>query len=161
MLKDGAVVARLGVKVGDVSLHLPIAVAGFFDFSCSKEHVQNMEQAIFGTRGMPPSFLHYPVAYTGTASSIVASGTPVQRPNGVYRVGETVEYGSTRAMDYELELAAIIGKPTALGKSVRLQDADDHIFGLVLLNDWSGTPPGSSPRRHLLTFAPSTRHTGL
>lgn len=56
----------------------------------------------------------------------------------MYRAGETVEFGASRAMDYELEFAAIIGKPTKMGESVKLEDADDHIFGLVLLNDWSG-----------------------
>ncbi|KAK8017524.1 hypothetical protein PG993_013850 [Apiospora rasikravindrae] len=136
-LEDDVIVSKFGYKVNDVSLHLPISVAGFFDFSCSKDHVQNMEEAIFGKKGMPPSFLHYPVGYTGTSSSIVVSGTPVRRPLGVTAAGGSVSFGPTKAMDYELELAAIVGKPTKLGDSVALEDADDHIFGLVLLNDWS------------------------
>ncbi|KAK8135392.1 hypothetical protein PG984_003332 [Apiospora sp. TS-2023a] len=136
-LEDDSVVSKFGYKVNDVSLHLPISVAGFFDFSCSKDHVQNMEEAIFGKKGMPPSFLHYPVGYTGTSSSIVVSGTQVRRPLGVTAAGGSVSFGPTKAMDYELELAAIVGKPTKLGDSVNLEDADDHIFGLVLLNDWS------------------------
>lgn len=137
-LEDDSLIKKFGYTVSNVSLHLPISVAGFFDFSCSKDHVQNMEEAIFGKKGMPPSFLHYPVGYTGTSSSIVVSGTKVQRPLGVSMAGGSVSFGPTKAMDYELELAAIIGKPTKLGDSVALEDADDHIFGLVLLNDWSG-----------------------
>ncbi|KAK8041328.1 fumarylacetoacetase [Apiospora phragmitis] len=136
-LEDDATVSKFGYKMDDVSLHLPISVAGFFDFSCSKDHVQNMEEAIFGKKGMPPSFLHYPVGYTGTSSSIVVSGTQVRRPLGVSPAGGSVSFGPTKAMDYELELAAIVGNPTQLGDSVALEDADDHIFGLVLLNDWS------------------------
>ncbi|KAI1849470.1 hypothetical protein JX265_012719 [Neoarthrinium moseri] len=136
-LSDSSVVEKHGFKLEDVVLHLPIAVAGFTDFSCSKEHVLNAGEAVFGKRNLPPGFLHYPVGYAGTSSTVVVSGTPVQRPNGVYRAGETIEYGASRAMDYELEFAAIIGKPTKMGDSVKLEDADDHIFGLVLLNDWS------------------------
>ncbi|KAK6217862.1 hypothetical protein LQW54_003150 [Pestalotiopsis sp. IQ-011] len=136
-LGDKTVLDKYGFKLEDVELHLPINVAGFTDFSCSKEHVLNAGEAVFGKRSMPPAFLHYPVGYGGTSSTIVVSGTPVQRPNGMYRAGETVEFGASRAMDYELELAAIIGKPTKMGESVKLEDADDHIFGLVLLNDWS------------------------
>ncbi|KAK8030574.1 hypothetical protein PG990_000308 [Apiospora arundinis] len=137
VLGDDTVVSKFGYKLSDASLHMPISVAGFFDFSCSKDHVQNMEEAIFGKKGMPPSFLHYPVGYTGTSSSIVVSGTQVRRPLGVTAAGGSVSFGATKAMDYELELAAIIGKPSKLGDGVALEDADDHIFGLVLLNDWS------------------------
>ncbi|ETS80147.1 hypothetical protein PFICI_07676 [Pestalotiopsis fici W106-1] len=137
ILADKAVLDKYGFKLEDVELHLPIKVAGFTDFSCSKEHVLNAGEAVFGKRSMPPAFLHYPVGYSGTSSTIVVSGTPVQRPNGMYRAGETVEFGASRAMDYELEFAAIVGKPTKMGESVKLEDADDHIFGLVLLNDWS------------------------
>lgn len=139
MLSDSANVEKHGVDLQDVDLHLPIKVAEFTDFSCSKAHVLNAGEAVFAKRFLPPSFLHYPTGYSGTSSTIVVSGTPIQRPNGVYRVGEDkVEFGPSKAMDYELEFAAIIGKPTVRGDSVLLEDADDHIFGLVVLNDWSG-----------------------
>ncbi|KAH6649132.1 fumarylacetoacetase [Truncatella angustata] len=137
VLSDSTAVNRHGFKLAEVVLHLPITVAGFTDYSCSKEHVLNAGEAVFGKRSMPPAFLHYPVGYSGTSSTIVVSGTPVQRPNGMYRAGETIEFGASRAMDYELEFAAVIGKPTKMGESVKLDNADDHIFGLVLLNDWS------------------------
>ena len=66
------------------------------------------------------------------------SGTPITRPKGHFREGGEVIYGPTRQLDYELEVAAVIGKPTALGETVSVHEADDHIFGLVLINDWSG-----------------------
>lgn len=137
VLKDGSAVAKHGHKLEDVTVHMPVAVSGFTDFSCSKEHGLNASHAMFGKRSMAPAFLHFPIAYSGRASSIVPSGTPIQRPNGVYRVGDVVEYGACRALDYELEVAAIVGKPSKPGESVSLEDADEHIFGLVLLNDWS------------------------
>ncbi|KAI0122970.1 fumarylacetoacetase [Xylariales sp. AK1849] len=136
-LSDNSVREKYGFELQDVVMRLPFEISGFTDYSCSKEHVLNAGEAVFGKRSMPPAFLHYPIGYSGTPSSIVLSGTPIQRPNGVYRVGETVEFGASKAMDYELELAAIIGKPTRLGESVKLENADDHIFGLALLNDWS------------------------
>jgi fumarylacetoacetase len=90
-------------------------------------------------RFLPPGFLHFPIGYTARTSSIVVSGTPVTRPRGQFRNGKgDVVYGPTEQMDYELEVACIIGKPSEFGKSVRIEDADDHIFGFVLLNDWSG-----------------------
>lgn len=90
-------------------------------------------------RFLPPGFLHFPVGYTGRTSSLVVSGTPVVRPRGQFRnsSGEVV-YGPTEQMDYELEFACIVGKPSDLGKGVPIKDADEHIFGLVVLNDWSG-----------------------
>jgi fumarylacetoacetase len=139
VLSVGANVEKHGLELQDVELHLPIQVAGFTDFSCSKEHVLNAGEAVFGERFLPPGFLHVPTGYSGTASTIVVSGTPIERPYGIYRAGEgKVEFGPTKAMDYELEFAAIVGKPTKMGDRVKLEDADDHIFGLVLLNDWSG-----------------------
>ncbi len=126
--------------ITSVKMHLPISVGDFTDFSCSKEHVLNAGEAIMKKRFLPPGFLHFPVGYTARASSIVVSGTPVVRPKGQFRHSESGEvvYGPTKALDYELEVAAIVGKPSELGKPVAIQDADEHIFGLVLLNDWSG-----------------------
>lgn len=90
-------------------------------------------------RAVPPGFLHFPIGYTARTSSIVVSGTPVIRPRGQFRntQGEVV-YGPTEQMDYELEVACIVGKSSELGKPVEMTDADEHIFGLVLMNDWSG-----------------------
>ncbi|KAH9218658.1 fumarylacetoacetate hydrolase family protein [Leptodontidium sp. 2 PMI_412] len=125
-------------SIQDVTMHLPVAIGDFTDFSCSKEHVLNAGEAIMKKRFLPPGFLHFPVGYTGRTSSIIPSGTPVTRPRGQFRnaQGEVV-YGPTEQLDYELEVGCIVGKPSALGDSIAVGDADEHIFGLVLLNDWS------------------------
>ncbi|KAK0122192.1 hypothetical protein ONS95_010449 [Cadophora gregata] len=124
--------------IQDVTMHLPVSIGDFTDFSCSKEHVLNAGEAIMKKRFLPPGFLHFPVGYTGRSSSIIVSGTPVMRPRGQYRdaKGEVV-YSASQQLDYELEVGCIVGKPNALGDSIAVSDADEHIFGLVLLNDWS------------------------
>lgn len=130
------------LDVDNVQLHLPVAIGDFTDFSASKEHVLNAGEAILGKRFLPPGFLHFPIGYGGRASSIVVSGTPIDRPVGQFRDpdgdGERVVCEPSRAVDYELEVAAVIGKPVERGQRVRAADADNHIFGLVMLNDWSG-----------------------
>ncbi|KAI0514417.1 fumarylacetoacetase [Xylaria bambusicola] len=130
-------VAKYGKKIDSVTLHLPIDVRGFTDYSCSREHNENASTALFGKCMVPESFPHSPMGYSGRPSSIVVSGTQIRRPCGVYKVGDKVEYGVCQQLDYELEMACIVGKPSQLGEHVQLKDADDHIFGLVLLNDWS------------------------
>ncbi|KAI1422148.1 fumarylacetoacetase [Xylaria sp. FL1777] len=136
-LSDKANVAKYGKHIDSVKLHLPIDVRGFTDYSCSKEHGENASLALFGKSLVPESFPHCPMGYSGRPSSIVVSGTQIRRPCGLYKVGDKVEYGVCKSLDYELEMACIIGKPSVLGEHVPLKDADDHIFGLVLLNDWS------------------------
>ncbi|CAJ2507687.1 Uu.00g088730.m01.CDS01 [Anthostomella pinea] len=137
VLKDQFVVTKHGKKVEDVTLHMPVAVGGFTDYSCSKEHNENASQAMFGKSVIPPAFPHYPMGYSGRPSSIVISGTPIRRPCGMYKAGDSVEYGACKALDYELEMACVIGKPSKMGDHVPLKEADEHIFGLILLNDWS------------------------
>ncbi|KAK4957766.1 hypothetical protein LTR66_000852 [Elasticomyces elasticus] len=127
--------------IDSVQMHLPVAIGDFTDFSASKQHVLNAGEAVLGKRSLPPGFLHFPVGYAGRASSIVVSGTPVERPVGQFVDrsvdGQKVVCRPSEAVDYELEVAAIIGKPVEIGQRVRVADADEHIFGLVILNDWS------------------------
>ena len=131
--------SKARISASDAQMHLPIAVADFTDFSCSKDHVLNAGEAIQGVRKLPPGFLHFPVGYSGRSSSIVVSGTPITRPLGQYRDEcGCVVFKATRQLDFELEVACIIGKPSKFGVPVRIEDAEEHIFGLVLLNDWSG-----------------------
>ena len=127
------------VGIQDVTMHLPMASRDFTDFSCSKDHVLNAGEAVMKKRSLPPGFLYFPIGYTARTSSIVISGTSIVRPKGQFRdsLGEVV-YGPTKQMDYELEVACIVGKPSELTKPVDIADADEHIFGMVLLNDWSG-----------------------
>jgi fumarylacetoacetase len=138
VLADTSILAKQGKRIENVTLHMPVAVGGFTDYSCSKEHGENASAAIFGKPVVAPSFPYYPIGYSGRPSSIVVSGTPIRRPCGVYKVDKEIEYGASKQLDYELEMACIIGKPSKMGDHVALEDADEHIFGLVLLNDWSG-----------------------
>jgi fumarylacetoacetase len=116
-----------------------LSIGDFTDFSCSRDHVLNAGEAVFKKRELPPGFEHFPIGYHGRSSTIVVSDTPIVRPRGQYRDPEgNVIFGPTKRLDYELEVAAVIGKPSKFGEPVRIDDADDHIFGLILLNDWSG-----------------------
>lgn len=136
-----SVISKHGVSVERVQLHLPVQIGGFTDFSCSLEHMGNAAEAMVGVRSLPPAFYHFPIGYNGRASSVVVSGSDVIRPLGQYYRGlDTTEvtFGPSQMIDFELEMAAIIGKPSKVGERVKVEDADDHIFGLVLLNDWSG-----------------------
>ncbi|KFY17062.1 hypothetical protein V492_00922 [Pseudogymnoascus sp. VKM F-4246] len=126
-------------ELQDVTMHIPVLSRDFTDFSCSKDHVLNAGEAIQKKRTLPPGFLHFPIGYSGRTSSFIVSGAPFVRPKGQFRDAQGgVRYGPTEQLDYELELACIVGKPTELGETVAMKDADNHIFGYVLMNDWSG-----------------------
>jgi fumarylacetoacetase len=84
-----------------------------------------------------PNYKWVPIGYHGRASSIVISGTPVRRPQGQTKLSEQPSFGPSRRVDYEVELGFVIGPGNALGKSISIEDAEKHIFGVVLLNDWS------------------------
>ncbi|KAK5685950.1 hypothetical protein LTS10_002063 [Elasticomyces elasticus] len=113
--------------IGAVTMHLPIETGDFTDMSCSLHHGQNASEAMTG--------------YAGRCSSLDISGTPVERPLGQHWTGKPGEseiaFGPCKKMDYELELAAVIGKPLARKDRVTASNAEAHIFGYVLMNDWS------------------------
>jgi len=129
----------LGNFIDDVQMHLPVRIGDFTDFACSKEHLVGAQRAIFGDDVLPPAALHQPIGYNGRASTVVVSGTPIVRPHGqFFDEGDAVGFGPSRQVDYELEVGCIIGKPSEFGEPVKMEDTDEHIFGFVLLNDWSG-----------------------
>jgi len=131
--------AQSSIPISDVTLHLPIKIGAFSDYSCSREHMLNCAEAIFGKREAPPGFEYFPPGYHGRASSIVVSGTSIVRPKGQFRNAEKkVVYGPTEKLDYELEIGAVIGKGNKLGERIKIENVDDHLFGIVILNDWSG-----------------------
>ncbi|KAI4692267.1 uncharacterized protein J4E84_003236 [Alternaria hordeiaustralica] len=134
--------ANCSENISDVTLHMPVSVGDFTDYSASANHVLNAGEAVQGVRAYPPAFMKYPVGYAGRSSSITVSGAPVTRPLGQFIEDYTVPekkiiFGPSRGLDYEMEIAAVIGKPVQAGTYLNAKDADDHIFGLVLLNDWS------------------------
>ncbi|KAJ5831825.1 hypothetical protein N7474_000136 [Penicillium riverlandense] len=127
----------------DVTMHLPVSIGGFTDFSCSLHHVKNAGRAILNDDTPPPGFFNFPIGYNGRASTIVVSGTPIVRPQGHFydRTASTetkpIIFGPSRAVDYELELGVIVGKSVPRLQGLNAKDADEHIFGMVILNDWS------------------------
>ncbi len=124
----------------EVEMLMPVTVGDYTDFYSSLEHATNVGLMFRGKeQALMPNWRHLPVAYHGRASSIVISGTPVRRPCGQQlRAGETSpRFGPSRELDFELEMAFVIGCPSQLGRPVRIDDAEDYIFGLLLFNDWS------------------------
>jgi fumarylacetoacetase len=118
---------------------LPVTVGDYTDFYSSREHATNVGALFRPDNPLMPNWLHLPVAYHGRSSSIVISGTDIRRPLGQMRPGTEGPpvFGPSKSMDYELEVAAVIGPGNALGEPIPIDRAEEHIFGLVLFNDWS------------------------
>lgn len=137
---DAALRARALVPMAKARMHLPVEIGGYTDFYSSREHAANVG-AMFRDPENPllPNWLHMPVAYNGRASSVVVSGTPIRRPRGQVRLPEREQpfFRPTAKLDFELEMAFVIGTGNDLGAPIALAEADAHIFGLVLMNDWS------------------------
>jgi fumarylacetoacetase len=123
-----------------VTLHVPAEVGDYTDFYSSREHSTNVGIMMRGPdNALMPNWLHLPVAYHGRASSLVISGTPVRRPCGQTKPDNVDQpiYGPSRALDFELEMGFFIGSGNELGRPIPIRQAADHIFGMVLVNDWS------------------------
>jgi fumarylacetoacetase len=121
-----------------VQLHLPFAVTEYTDFYAGKNHAFNVGTMFRGPENaLPPNWLHIPIGYNGRASSVVVSGTPVRRPWGQLKSPEheAPAFLPSRRFDLELEMGAVVGQPST--GPVTVAEADDMIFGYVLLNDWS------------------------
>ncbi|HXO70139.1 MAG TPA: fumarylacetoacetase, partial [Bradyrhizobium sp.] len=131
---------RALVPMADVKLHLPFAVSGYTDFYSSKEHATNVGVMFRGKdNALQPNWLHMPIGYNGRASTVVASGTRVRRPRGQLKPPsvELPSFGPCKRLDFELEMGVVVGQPSAMGEMLSEQQAEDMIFGFVLLNDWS------------------------
>ncbi len=127
------------IPVQDVQLHLPVAIGDYTDFYASREHATNVGIMFRGKENaLMPNWLHLPVGYHGRASSVVISGTDVIRPRGqVGRKDAPPEFIPTRSLDFELEMGFFIGTGNELGAPISIENSHEHIFGMVLLNDWS------------------------
>ncbi len=117
----------------------PIQIGDYTDFYASLHHATRVGRLFRPDNPLLPNYKHVPIGYHGRASSIVLSGTAIHRPSGqILPPGETTPvFAPTRALDYELELAAYIGTGNRLGQPIPIDRAADHIFGVSLLNDWS------------------------
>jgi fumarylacetoacetase len=119
---------------------LPFAVPGYTDFYSSKEHATNVGTMFRDPKNaLLPNWLEIPIGYNGRASSIVVSGTPIRRPNGQIKASDQLRPKLARSekLDMEMETGFFIGKPNEIGAPIDCESAEDHIFGMVLLNDWS------------------------
>ncbi|KAJ2548167.1 hypothetical protein EV175_004927, partial [Coemansia sp. RSA 1933] len=128
------------VPMSSVRMHLPARIGDYTDFYASREHATNVGMMFRGKdNALMPNWTHLPVGYHGRASSIVVSGTPLHRPNGQRRPDLTQPpvFGPSMRLDYELEMGFFVGPGNGLGTPLSLQQAEDTIFGVVLLNDWS------------------------
>lgn len=131
---------RALVAQSEATMHLPVAIGDYTDFFSSIEHATNTGKMFRDpANALLPNWRHLPVAYHGRASSIVVSGTPIRRPHGqVLPKGEEIPvFQASARLDFELEMAFIIGKESALGDTISTNEAADYIFGMVLFNDWS------------------------
>ncbi|HKH31516.1 MAG TPA: fumarylacetoacetase [Gaiellaceae bacterium] len=128
------------IPLDDVELKLPFEVADYVDFYSSLEHATNMGR-MFRPDADPllPNWRHLPVGYHGRAGTVVVSGTPVRRPRGQARPpnGDGPVFGPSKRLDIELELGFVVGVPSRLGEPVHGERFDEHVFGVVLVNDWS------------------------
>jgi fumarylacetoacetase len=118
-------------------LFLPVAVGDYSDFFTGIHHATNMGRMFRPDSPLLPNYKWVPIGYHGRASSIVVSGTPVRRPQGQIKLDEKPVFGPSRRLDYEAELGFVVGPGNPLGKGIEIEKALDHVFGVVLLNDWS------------------------
>jgi fumarylacetoacetase len=137
---DADLRSQVLVPQSDVRMQLPAAVGDYTDFYSSREHATNVGTMLRGPdNALMPNWLHLPVAYHGRASSLVVTDTPIRRPCGQSKPdkADAPIFGPSRSLDFELEVAALVGPGNGQGQPIPVAEAEDHIFGLVLLNDWS------------------------
>ncbi|XP_008579531.1 PREDICTED: fumarylacetoacetase [Galeopterus variegatus] len=122
------------------TMHLPATIGDYTDFYSSRQHATNVGIMFRGQENaLMPNWLHLPVGYHGRASSVVVSGTPIRRPMGQMRPDDSKPpvYGACKLLDMELEMAFFVGPGNRFGEPIPISKAHEHIFGMVLMNDWS------------------------
>ena len=128
------------ISMNEVEMQLPVDIGDYTDFYSSKEHATNVGK-MFRPDGEPllPNWLHLPVAYHGRASSVVLSGTDIVRPKGQTKTPDesAPSFGNSVRLDFELEMGVFIGAGNSLGEAISVNTAEEHVFGLALVNDWS------------------------
>jgi fumarylacetoacetase len=127
-------------SIAGATLVKPVYIPNYTDFYASIHHATRVGQLFRPDQPLLPNYKHLPIGYHGRASSIIPSGAPFFRPTGQSRPSATQDepnFLPTKSLDYELELALYIGQPSLLGTSIPISQADHHLFGISLLNDWS------------------------
>jgi fumarylacetoacetase len=128
------------LPMAGVEMEIPTRIPNYTDFYSSREHATNVGIMMRGKdNALMPNWTHLPVAYHGRASSVVVSGTDVRRPHGQTKAddADVPTFGPSKSMDFELELGMLIGQGNELGKPISTAEAPNHVFGMVLVNDWS------------------------
>jgi len=131
--------SRYLVPIKQAQLFLPVTIGDYTDFYTGIHHATNLGKILRPENPLLPNYKWVPIGYHGRASSVVVSGTQVHRPQGQTKAPDAAEpaFQPTRRLDYEAELAFVIGPGNRPGKPIRIKDAMKHVFGVVLLNDWS------------------------
>jgi fumarylacetoacetase len=143
-LRDNAAVrAKAMVPQASAVMRMPCTIGDYTDFYASREHATNVGTMFRGAENaLMPNWTYLPVGYHGRASSVVVSGTPVRRPRGQLQKNrdnakEGSVFGPCKLMDFELEMGCLVGPGNELGNPIKIEEADNHVFGFVILNDWS------------------------
>jgi fumarylacetoacetase len=127
------------VSMRAAELSLPFSIGDYSDFYAGIHHATNVGRLLRPDNPLMPNYKWVPIGYHGRASSVVVSGTPVVRPKGQLKAPDAPApvYAASRRLDYEVELGFLLGPGNRLGRPIRVGDASEHVFGMVLLNDWS------------------------
>jgi fumarylacetoacetase len=140
-LRDHADRDQMLVPADEIEFTMPIVSTGdYTDFYASINHATNVGSMFRPDNPLLPNYKHIPIGYHGRASSIVPSGTSIKRPVGQQAPSEEggmPQFGPCKLLDYEMEMGAIIGQGNELGDSISIEDAEEHILGMCILNDWS------------------------
>uniref|UniRef100_A0A4W6D2N7 Fumarylacetoacetase n=1 Tax=Lates calcarifer TaxID=8187 RepID=A0A4W6D2N7_LATCA len=137
---DVSLRSRAFVHQSAATMHLPADIGDYTDFYSSRDHATNVGIMFRGKENaLMPNWLRLPVGYHGRASSVIVSGTPIRRPSGQTRPDQTKPpvFGPSKQLDIELEMAFFVGGGNQQGEPIPIQKAHEHIFGMVLMNDWS------------------------
>src|SRR5262245_5360977 len=127
------------VPMSDIYMRQPANIGDYTDFYASVYHATNIGKMFRPDQPLMPNYKWVPIGYHGRASSIVVSGTPIRRPVGQTKDdnAEAPTFGPSKVLDYELEVGFFVGQGNEQGQPIKISEAEDHIFGLCLVNDWS------------------------
>ncbi|MDB5103682.1 MAG: fumarylacetoacetase [Fibrobacteres bacterium] len=130
---------RLMPAMKDAEMSLPAVIGDYTDFYASVYHATNVGRLFRPDQPLLPNYKYLPIGYHGRASSIVASGTPIRRPCGQAKADDAARpsFGPSKVLDYEVEAGFLVGPGNALGEPIAIGEAEDHLFGICLVNDWS------------------------
>lgn len=127
------------VAMGEVTMLKPVLIGDYTDFYASVDHARNVGKLFRPDNALLPNYKYVPIGYHGRASSIVLSGSAVKRPKGqiVPSPGAAPRFAPCQSLDYEIEVGFFVGPGNRMGERIEIEDADSHLFGVCLLNDWS------------------------